>query len=246
VSGRFRPLVLCYHAVSDNWPSGLSVGPGELEYQIRTAIRRGYRPVPASDVLAGRGRLLHVTFDDAYRSVATIVPTFERLGVPLTVFACPDYADEGRALAVPELAADVESHPSEVLTMDWAALRALVERGVEVGSHTVTHPHLTQLADEQLHRELRESRDRLEAQLGRPCRFLSYPYGEEDKRVHAAARAAGYEAAFALPGKDRPVNVYALPRVGVYRRDGGLRFRLKTGPLTRRIGSLHVGHARLA
>ena len=74
---------------------------------------------------------------------------------------------------------------------------------------------------------------RFEDELGRPCRFLAYPYGEENQRVQEAARAAGYDAAFALPGPSGPVNPFTLRRVGIYLRDNRLRFRLKTSRLAR-------------
>ena len=112
--------------------------------------------------------------------------------------------------------------------MTWDELRAVVADGVEVGSHTITHPRLPSLSDVELERELNASRRRFEDELGRPCRFLAYPYGEENRRVHDAARAAGYQAAFALPGPSGAVNPFALRRVGIYLRDGRLRFRLKT------------------
>jgi peptidoglycan/xylan/chitin deacetylase (PgdA/CDA1 family) len=121
--------------------------------------------------------------------------------------------------------------------MDWDALRALAERGVEIGSHTISHPHLTQLDDDELRRELVESRERLEDGLGRPCRFVAYPYGDDDARVHEAARAAGYEAGFALPGAESPFDRYALPRVGIYRRDGRARAAVKTSALLRRAAA---------
>ena len=76
--------------------------------------------------------------------------------------------------------------------MSWSELRAIAEDGIEVGSHTITHPRLTQLSPAELERELVESRERIEDELGRPCRFLAYPYGDEAEHVRAAAEAAGY------------------------------------------------------
>jgi len=223
-----RPLVLCYHAVSDRWPHALAVEAGTLERQVRALLRRGFRPVGAAEAVEGRGKLLHVTFDDAYRTAALALPALERLGVPVTVFACSGYAADGRAFDVPELAADAARYPGELLTMPWSELRALAERGIEIGSHTITHPHLSRLSDAEIERELTESRAQFEAELGRLCRFLAYPYGETDGRVVAAAKAAGYEAAWALPGREDRIDRYALPRVGIYRGDGALRLRLKT------------------
>lgn len=235
---RFQPLVVCYHALSDEWEHPLAVRPETFARQLRVLVRRGFQPGSALDVMEGRGRLLHVTFDDAFQSVALALPVLEHLDLRATVFACPAYADEGRVFAVPELTAHARERPDALLTMDWDALRDLVARGVEVGSHTVTHPHLTTLQDDELVGELRESRQQLEDELRRPCKLVSYPYGEQDERVRRAARAAGYDAAFALPGIHSPPDRYALPRVGVYRADGDLRFRLKTSPLRRPAGAL--------
>lgn len=226
---RGRPLVLCYHAVSEAWERTLAVAPGGLEPLLARLLRRGFRPASAGEVVLGRGRLLHVTFDDAFTSVARALPVLERLGVPATVFACASYADDGRPLAVPELAADAARLPGELATMRWEELGGLVERGVEVGSHTSTHPHLPGLSDGELARELGESRQRLEDRLRRPCRFLAYPYGEEDTRVRIAARAAGYEAAFTLVGT--PGDPFRVPRVGIWRKDTLARALLKTTAL---------------
>ncbi len=224
----FRSLVLCYHAVSDEWSHTLAMPTAALERHLQSLLRRGYRPVAAGETLAGTSRLLHVTFDDAYRSVAGAVPILERLGVPATIFACADYADGGRTFDVPEVAAEAAANPDHMATMTWDELRELAERGLEIGSHTVSHPHLPELSDGELDRELRESRARCEDELGRPCPLLSYPYGEHDARVQAAARRAGYEAAFCLGGSASPLNPYALPRVDLYPRDAPWRATLKT------------------
>jgi peptidoglycan/xylan/chitin deacetylase (PgdA/CDA1 family) len=179
-----------------------------------------------------------VTFDDAFRSVANAVPILERLGLPATVFACAAYADEGRPLAVPELAAEASAHPEELATMSWDELRALAERGVEIGSHTVSHPHLPQLSEAEIRDELAESRSRFEDELGRPCRFVAYPYGEHDSRARAAARRAGYGLAFALASTAQPRDDFALPRIDLYRKDNRISTILKTSPLRRPVAAV--------
>jgi peptidoglycan/xylan/chitin deacetylase (PgdA/CDA1 family) len=233
MSSRFRALVLCYHAVSDSWPDELAVPRRLLEQHLTSLLRRGYRGVTAGEALAGRAKSLHVTFDDAYRNVAEGFAVLERLRVPATVFACSSYAENGRPLDVPELAAEARAHPEEMATMSWDELRGLADRGVEIGSHTITHPHLTRLSDAELRRELHDSRSRHEDELRRPCTLLAYPYGENDARVREAARTAGYAAAFALREAFAPADVFALPRVDLYRKDSPLRARLKTSLLPR-------------
>jgi peptidoglycan/xylan/chitin deacetylase (PgdA/CDA1 family) len=227
----FRPLVLCYHAVSHRWPDPLAVPVEALEQQLRMLLRAGMRPVPAAGVMANRRRTFHVTFDDAYRSVRTAVPVLERLGIPATVFVCSDHACSGRRLDVPELRDRMGPDPDELLTMSWETLRELAERGVEIGSHSASHAHLTELGDDELRHELAGSREQIEDELGRPCRFLSYPYGEDDVRVRAAAQHAGYQAAYTLRAHRRRAGAFGLPRVDVYGWDGMGRFAVKASPL---------------
>ncbi|MGZ4303082.1 MAG: polysaccharide deacetylase family protein [Gaiellaceae bacterium] len=226
-----RPLVVCYHAVSETWPDPLAVEPRALEAQLRAFLRYGFRPVTGSQVLTEGRRLLHVTFDDAFRSVLGALPVLERLKIPATVFACPSLADGGLPLAVSELEDAIARYPTELSTMRWEELKELAAHGVTIGSHTLSHPHLTKLSDRELHRELRESRERIEDELGAPCKLFAYPYGEHDSRVRAATRAAGYEAAFALHARRRQPDPYALPRVAIWRTDRLLRILLKTSPL---------------
>lgn len=220
--------MLCYHAISSTWPDELAVEPASFERQLRWLTRVGYTPVDAEAAAAGRRRGLHVTFDDAYRNVVDALPALERLGVPATVFACSGFADSGRALDVPELTSRIRGYEDDAATLDWPALRELAGRGVEIGSHTVTHAHLPRLSDAELRRELAESRQRLEDELGRPCRWLAYPYGEHDRRVRAAAESAGYAAAFALRSSAR--SRWAVPRVDLYRGDSLIRAALKVSP----------------
>ena len=221
-----RELVLCYHAVSDTWPHRLALPRALLLAQVRAALRVVRR--------------VHVTFDDAFRSLETVLPELRRLRVPVTVFVCTGYADRGGApLTVPELATDDAEELAGLATLTWDDLRALP---VEVGSHTSSHPWLTRLSDEELSRELRQSKARVEAELRRPCTLLAYPYGEWDARVAAAARAAGYHRAYALHGDRR--NPYALPRVDLYRRDTPARAVLKTTPARGMLERIDASRAR--
>ena len=231
MAARFRSLILCYHAASPSWKHELSIDPLIIERQIGSLVSRGFRPAPIEQCLEGAARLLHVTFDDAYRSVRNVLPALERLGARATVFACADFADDGRPLDVPELAQQAARHPDELATMAWDDLRELSERGVTVGSHTLSHPHLPELSDDELRRELAESRERIADELRHPCELMAYPYGEVDKRIKEAARATGYRAAFSLAARAENTDRFGLPRTDVYRKDTQLRFRLKTSPL---------------
>jgi peptidoglycan/xylan/chitin deacetylase (PgdA/CDA1 family) len=156
---------------------------------------------------------VRATFDDAFRSAATVFPALERLGVPLQIFVCTGYAREGSPLTIPELDGD---DAGELATMTWDELRSHADRGVLISSHGVSHAHLTRLGDDELRRELLDSKQELEDELGRPCRELAYPYGEHDECVRAAVRFAGYERAYGLSTDGR--DPLALHRLDLYRR----------------------------
>ena len=191
--------------------------------QVERFLRLRYRPAPLADAVDGRGRVLHVTFDDAFRSAERVLPELEARGVPVTIFVCPRFADAGAPLTVPEL---VNEPREELLTMAWDRIQELAASGVGVESHTLSHRHLPQLGDDELDRELREAKAALEDRLRRRCRFLAYPFGDHDERVRRAAERAGYEAAFAVEGVRG--ERFALPRVAIYRGEGTTRIALKT------------------
>jgi peptidoglycan/xylan/chitin deacetylase (PgdA/CDA1 family) len=243
-------LVLCYHIVSDAWRHPIAVTHATLLRQVGAAIRSGWRPAPLSDVVAGSSRTLGVTFDDGYRSVLTALPALERLGVRPTLFICTDYASDGRLLDLPPLDHVAPPHRDELATLRWDDLRELAERGVEVGSHSRTHPNLRVLADSELRREVRESREAIESELGRPCRFFAFPYGQSDERVCREVERAGYEAAFGLAGVGKACSRLNIQRVELTGRDGALSIAVKGSPawpfVSRRLRRVRGATGRLA
>lgn len=230
-------LVLCYHAVSPSWPAALSVTPDALERQLATLARRGYRGVRFSDALSGEldGRVVSVTFDDAYRSVLELAkPILDRHDYPGTLFVPTDWPGEGRAMRWPGIDMWLGTpHEHELLPLTWRELSELAACGWEIGSHTCTHPHLTGLDEPALTRELESSRERIEAELGRPCSSLAYPYGSVDARVAEAAGEAGYRFAATIPRVLTTPRPLLWPRAPVYHTDDLRRFNAKVSPSLR-------------
>jgi peptidoglycan/xylan/chitin deacetylase (PgdA/CDA1 family) len=231
-------VVLAYHAVSPRWRADLSVTPERLASQLRLLIARGYRGATFHEAVSDppAEKTLAVTFDDGFRSVATLaLPILREYGIPGTVFVPTDYIGTDEPMRWPGIDQWYGGpHEAELLPMTWGDVAMLAEVGWEVGSHTRSHPRLTHLDDTSLQAELRGSRAACEHQLSQPCRTLAYPYGDHDQRVVAATRAAGYEAACTLPEDFRRDDALRTPRVGIYQRDGLATFRLKTSPWTYR------------
>lgn len=232
-------IVLCYHALSPTWEADLSTTPERFERQIAMLAGRRYRGVTFSEAVrsSGAGRVVAVTFDDAYRSVLELArPILERFGMPATVFAPTDGVDAAGPLDWPGIDQWLGGpHERELTPMSWAELRSLASAGWEVGSHTATHPHLTQADDATLEDELRRSKAACEQHLRSPCESLAYPYGDVNARVVAATARAGYSAAAALPRRLSALGALQWPRIGVYRADNARRFRLKVSPAVRRL-----------
>ena len=231
-------LVLCYHAVSERFPAALSVTPEAFERQLHLLARAGYRGATFEDAVKARsGRTVAITFDDAYLSVLTLgKPLLDAVGFPATVYAPTAYLDTpDRPLRWDGIEQwHGGEHEQELLPMSWDQLGELAETGWEIGSHTRTHPHLTQVGDDALREELVRSREEVESRLGR-CTTLAYPYGDHDERVVAAAGAAGYAAAGTLPARLHAERPLAWPRVGIYHADDERRFRLKVSRTLRRV-----------
>jgi len=108
--------------------------------------------------------------------------------------------DEAKDDAILEIAASLgvslpENPPDEFQPLTWDQVREMDSSVIEIGSHTVTHPILTQTGSKQLRYELCDSRSRLEGELGRTVDLLGYPNGNHDIAVQDEASRAGYKCA---------------------------------------------------
>ena len=197
-----------YHAIepapADARLPSLWVTAAAFRSQLRALQRAGYRGVTLRrvwDAWHHGGSLprkpVVLSFDDGYASqLRSALPALQRAGWPavlnLTLSNLPKLAGA-------------------------SGVRRMVRAGWEIGSHTLSHPDLTTLADAALRRELRDSRARIRRLFGQPASFFCYPSGRYDARVVRAVRDAGYLAATTVrPGYATPTaDPYALPRIQV-------------------------------
>ncbi len=125
--------------------------------------------------------------------------------------------------------------------LSWDEVRALKQRGVEIGAHAHLHwpMHGAQTRD-YLIEQARLPRQRIEAEVG-PCRYFAYPFGNTPdicRDAWRAVRDAGYEYGFTtLSGSlDASVNRWLMPRYGL---------QLHEPRLGSVIPVLRAGNARL-
>lgn len=192
--------VLMYHRVPDA-PIGTKhrtfVTKTNFEKHLRFFTRRGLRSITFSDYLAfsNGDRPLRefprkpfiLTFDDGYRdNHDNMLPLADKYGYKGVLFLLGDFSAHVNSWDIGE---DVEAN--RIMTMEQK--KAFVEQGWEIGAHTLTHPHLTQLSDEEALHEICESRDRIEDALQTRVVSFAYPFGSYDERVRELVRQAGFE-----------------------------------------------------
>jgi peptidoglycan/xylan/chitin deacetylase (PgdA/CDA1 family) len=116
--------------------------------------------------------------------------------------------------------------PPECRPMTWAQLREMQASGFEIGSHGVHHRMLARLPAEEMAREVLESKETLERELGGHPMFMSYPVGGNrafNDMVIEATREAGFQLACCYicgTNAEPSSNRFALYRLPVERMMG--------------------------
>ena len=72
-------------------------------------------------------------------------------------------------------------------------VKEIAARGHEIGNHSTTHPHMSQLNEEKIRQELAVQSDHVEALTGKRPTLFRPPYGDYNDRLIRTARAEGYE-----------------------------------------------------
>ncbi len=147
-----------------------------------------------------------LTFEDGmldFHSVAA--PQLERRGFPATVFVITDFANG-------------QEHPSGESYLSWDEILDLSERGFDVGSHTRSHPNLTEISLDDVSEQLASSLAIIQQRLNHNHIPLSYPYGYTSDAICRLAQGAGYYCAIGdtIVGNVNPdSDLFVLNRVTI-------------------------------
>lgn len=71
-------------------------------------------------------------------------------------------------------------------------VKKIHERGHEIGNHSTTHPHMTQLSDAQIAEELNQTGEKIEKLIGKKPNLFRPPFGDYNDGVIEVAKANGY------------------------------------------------------
>jgi peptidoglycan/xylan/chitin deacetylase (PgdA/CDA1 family) len=175
---------------------------GELAAHLAALDRPAFRASRLADVVRepAMGRFV-LSFDDGHVSNHRVAyPLLATRGWPGCFFV---------------IAGQVGAPDS----MDWPQLRELADGGMEIGSHSLTHPFMHELSLDEIRREFGESKRRLEDGIGRSVTLASLPRGSTVAGIGTVLAELGYEAfCTSEPGVvDSGTDRFAIPRIAVKR-----------------------------
>lgn len=172
-----------------------------------------------------RATLVAITFDDAFVSILeNAIPLLKKHGFSAGIFVPVGNLGQAPCWEMPENYTDQNE-----TVMSQAHIEELSNDGFEIFSHTISHPILTQIDENELRTELLGSKKELERIIGYEVIGISYPHGAHDARVCSAAKHAGYRLGFTIEPNtvDCSSDDLNIGRFAVSAADSMLKFRLK-------------------
>ena len=207
--------VLTYHDIGPQAKGRLVIAAKSFADQMRYLKDHHYRVITLAELFEFLQlkrqlprRAVVLTFDDGYRSFLThAYPILKEHGFAATLFVYTDYVGAGRN------------------ALDWSDLSRLTAEGFQVEGHTKTHGDLRRQPGEseadhgrRLRAELESSQKLFQQRLGRPAKFLAYPYGAADDAVLAYTRESGFQAGLTVfrEGNSSFVPLFRIRRSQIY------------------------------
>jgi peptidoglycan/xylan/chitin deacetylase (PgdA/CDA1 family) len=182
-----RIPVLLYHRIAADDRDPFAVSPARFADHVEMIAASLRTPMTIGEIADGlRGgslprRPVAITFDDGFDDTPAAVDRLLASGLRATVYVTAGALDQPGSLSTEQLLA-----------------LARIGRDLEIGAHSVTHPHLDAVPVARMRTELADSKRILEQLLGRRIETFAYPHGAYDARVREAAVDAGFRSAAAV------------------------------------------------
>lgn len=209
IKKKFMRIVLTYHRIRDDKKTPqISVTQKKFDEQINF-LKRYFDIVPLKDQInCGKKNnslssdTVSITFDDGYAdNYYNGLQILKKYNIPATIFLVSQFIDCNEYLSVKQL-------------------MEMKNANICFGSHTINHFVLSELKQEQVIKQINNSKAMLEKILTTKIHFFSYPKGKK-KHLNAIVKnetkKAGYLAAFTTENGeiDRRSDLFQLKRIGI-------------------------------
>ncbi|MBI4428217.1 MAG: polysaccharide deacetylase family protein [Ignavibacteriales bacterium] len=237
--------VLMYHRVVENPPAdsrhGLWVTREQFRRQMTSLAIRGYTPITFTQYLRFAHREaplpnqpIILTFDDGYEDNYRIAfPILQEFGFHAVIFLVTDKKRRTNFWDPDE---------PQVPLLKPTQVREMARHQMEFGSHTVSHLRIPGTPEQQLRRELRESKAFVEDLTGYEAVSFAYPYGLLDGTAKRLVAEESYT--FAVAGDSGPLrftdDFHEIRRTQVFPGTGSFGFWKKTQPWYTRYKSKRI------
>jgi len=216
-----KAIILMYHNI-DIPPKGaripnLYVTPRMFRFQMWYLRLAGYQVLSIQELVAAveagdtRHNMVALTFDDGYEDFyKNAYPVLKHYGYPSTVYVVSKLVGKNNVW-------DSRNENFAKPLMDWDTIREISKNGVQIGSHTKTHPELTRIQSDELNKEIAGSKNEIEDHLDRTIDAFCYPGGNQNKEVQEAVKKAGYRHAVTTQRGhvDKGYDPFALRRIPI-------------------------------
>lgn len=239
---RRKVTILSYHSVVDDHDplrrdSYKQHLPVDLFRMHLDYLQTNYRVISLSDFLSARRESRRLpdysvvlTFEDGFEDFYTVAAAqLAQRRLPATAFIITDRA-YGRL------------PPNGEAFLSWGQIRELALAGIEIGSHTCSHPRLPDLSPEDVIRELADSRVAIQEHLDPGHIPLSFPHGRTTDSISRLAQSLGYSCAITtvLGPNDRDADIMMLRRTTIASDDDPATFAARVSGLTWWISTLRL------
>ncbi|NOX97225.1 MAG: polysaccharide deacetylase family protein [Nitrospirae bacterium] len=223
--------VITYHHVNCHQGDKVTVTPEYFEEQMKYLSSRGYKTIFIPELIscleqkeALPEKAVALTFDDGYVDNRVYAyPILKKYGMKATIFVITSLTEEIHTSSQPVIPRHAEVRPRDMMGKDlsdaylsWAEMREMEAGGlIDIQSHTHRHKNLAEEGVD-IEEELTISRQLIEKNLSKDCRFIAWPWGSCNQEVTALARKLGYQGGVIT---DRGANTFNFDPMRIKRLD---------------------------
>lgn len=175
------PIIMYHHIRDFNDPNdqigtNLSLSPTDFAKQLDLIIERGYTTINFQNILENNipSKSVILTFDDGYENFyQNAYPELKKRNMKAISYVIVNNIGKGNY-------------------MNREQIIEIEQNGIEIGSHTLSHPDLAISSDTKATKEIVDSKAYLESLVGKKIISICYPSGKHSSATEDIIQNAGY------------------------------------------------------